>query len=340
MIRIGTFATKSFTYALEACVKKAAQAISYANVDQEFTWHFTTDSDQSVRLAANLAERLIPGCKAIVTEILDAEECGKPYKEQRQNLIARGQQELFDQARADNADRFWSIESDVLVHAKSLRVMLDGLQFDHGYYDVSSCTYPSQGGGAFLGGHGDPVHPIAECFNDDERHVPRELAEDMSRIKKEFASLRAPASAELQKRAEIVRDKIKQCAPKGNVFALNAKKWRRRGWLDNAYPGIGQGALLPSDWCGLGCTLLSSRALALADFYGYEGRGTQDLFLCWNKWWPAGCRINVIPHAPCDHIIRPPDGSGGDPIHCHAYHEPVGEAAGHLRSKRIPWKCL
>ena len=340
MIRICTLANKSFTYALDACVRKAAQAISYADHQGPFSWHFATDSDASVRKAADLAESLIPGCKSIVTELAGATEDGKPYKEERQRLIARGQQELFDQARADRAELFWSIESDVLVHAKSLRVMLDGLSFDHGYYSISSCTYPSQGGGGFLGGRGNPAHPIAECFTEEEREVPPDLAKEHEKLKNEFSGLKARPSKELFARAEEVREKLKACPPKGNIFELNAKQWRQRGWLDNAYPAIGIGAMLPSDWCGLGCTLLSKRALDLADFFGYEGKGTQDLFLCWHRWWPAGCRINVIPHAPCDHVIRPKDVATGDHVHCYAYHEPLGEAQGHLRSKQMPWLGL
>jgi len=340
MIRIGTLATRSFAYALEACVRKAAQAIAYAGHSGPFCWHFVTDADASVRPAADLAEKLIPGCRAIVTELASAREDGQPYKEQRQMLIARGQQELFDHARSDGAELFWSIESDVLVHAKSLRVMLDGLGFDHGYYAISTCTYPSQGGGGFLGGRGDPAHPIAECFEEDERQVPADLAKEHKKLKEEFAALKAPPSAQLQKRAEEIREKLKACPPRGNVFELNAKKWRRRGWLDNAYPAIGIGTMLPSDWCGLGCTLLSKRALALADFYGYEGKGTQDLFLCWHRWWSNGCRINVIPHAPCDHVIRPREGTTEGHVHCYAYHEPLGEAQGHLRVRHFPWASL
>ena len=340
MIRLGTLATKSFTYALEACVRKAAQSIDYARHPGPFSWHFVTDADSSVRTAVSLAEKLIPGCHTIVTEMAQAKEQGKPYKEERQMLIARGQQELFDRARGDRSDMFWSIESDVLVHAKSLRVMLDGLAFDHGYYSISTCTYPSQGGGGFLGGRGDPAHQIAECFEEDERQVPDDLTLQHKNLKKQFLDLKQPPSAQLQAQAEEVREKIRACPPAGNIFALNAKKWRRRGWLDNAYPAIGIGAMLPSDWCGLGCTLLSAKALALADFYGYEGKGTQDLFLCWHRWWPAGCRINVIPHAPCDHVIRPREGSKDGYVHCYAYHEPLGEAQGHLRVRHSPWTSL
>ncbi|NBQ64100.1 MAG: hypothetical protein EBS49_00950 [Verrucomicrobia bacterium] len=340
MIRIGTFATKSFAYALEAAVQRAAQAVSYAGHPGPFSWHFVTDSISTVKPAARLSEKLIPGCRSIITENAGAMETGAPYKQERQILIANGQQALFDQARADCAEIFWSIESDVLVHPKSLRVMLDGLAFDHGYYGVSTCTYPSQGGGGFLGGRGDPAQPISECFEEDERQVPADLAESHKAIKREFSELKAPPSAELLAKAEQIREKLRSCPPLGNIFELNAKRWRRRGWLDNAYPAIGIGAMLPTDWCGLGCTLLSKRALDLADFYGYEGKGTQDLFLCWHRWWPAGCRINVIPHAPCDHVVRTKEDSGQGHIHCYAYHEPMGEAQGHLRVRHIPWSSL
>jgi hypothetical protein len=215
MIRIGTLATRSFAYALEACVRKAAQAITYAGHLGPFSWHFVTDKDATVRPAADMAEKLIPGCQSIVTEMASAREDGQPYKEERQLLIARGQQELFDRARADGAELFWSMESDVLAHAKSLRVMLDGLAFDHGYYAISSCTYPSQGGGGFLGGRGDPAHPIAECFEESERQVPEELARQHKNLKKEFGELKAPPSAALQARAEEIREKLKACPPKG-----------------------------------------------------------------------------------------------------------------------------
>jgi len=340
VIRLGTLATRSFAYALEACVRKAAQAIAYAGHAGPFSWHFVTDEHTTVQPAALLAEQLIPGCRTITTELPGASEQGQPYKEERQRLIARGQQELFDQARSGGAELFWSIESDVLVHAKSLRVMLDGLAFDHGYYAISTCTYPSQGGGGFLGGRGDPARPIAECFEEDERRVPPDLAKEHKKLKEEFAALKTPPSADLQKRAEEIREKLKTCPPKGNVFELNAKRWRRRGWLDNAYPAIVYLTEQQHVYLDMGCTLLSKRALALADFYGYEGKGTQDLFLCWHRWWPAGCRINVIPHAPCDHVIRPREGVREGHVHCYAYHETLGEAQGHLRCRHLPWSDL
>jgi hypothetical protein len=75
-----------------------------------------------------------------------------------------------------------------------------------------------------------------------------------------------------------------KCKPLGNVFFCNSKKFRRRGWMDAAYPGLGIGAVVPSDWCGFGCTPMSKRALSLAQFDGYDGSGTEDLYMVWKRW--------------------------------------------------------
>jgi hypothetical protein len=107
--------------------------------------------------------------------------------------------------------------------------------------------------------------------------------------------------------------------------------------MDAAYPGIGRGSIVPSDWCGLGCTLLSKKALAHADFTGYEGKGTQDLFLCWHRWYPAGLKLACVPHIVCDHIKRKPSEAPADApeiIHYRAYHETEGEHRGHLRVRQ------
>jgi hypothetical protein len=131
-------------------------------------------------------------------------------------------------------------------------------------------------------------------------------------------------------------ERVKSSPPDGNIWEVTAKHgWRRRGWMDFAYPGIGYGAVVPSDWCGLGCTLLSKGALAHADFCGYDGRGTQDLFLCWSRWHPAGLRIACVPHVACDHIKR----QAGKPeiLHHRAYHEQEGECRGHLRVRTQPF---
>ncbi|HEX3817961.1 MAG TPA: hypothetical protein VHW03_06715, partial [Chthoniobacterales bacterium] len=74
-----------------------------------------------------------------------------------------------------------------------------------------------------------------------------------------------------------------------------------------------------------------------AQFDGYDGSGTEDLYVVWKRWYRAGLRINVIPHAPCDHVIRDPQSKGGF-ILCQAHHEQRDpECIGHLRIERRPW---
>ncbi|OPZ54897.1 MAG: hypothetical protein BWY91_01388 [bacterium ADurb.BinA028] len=69
-------------------------------------------------------------------------------------------------------------------------------------------------------------------------------------------------------------------------------------------------------------------------------RGTEDLFVCWRRWHPAGLRINVITHCPCDHVIweKKKGGSATEYNHIVAYHEHRGEARGHLRTRTVPWR--
>jgi hypothetical protein len=110
--------------------------------------------------------------------------------------------------------------------------------------------------------------------------------------------------------------------------------------MEYAYPGIGKGALLPTDWVGLGCTMLSRKALALAHFDGYQGKGTQDLYLGWNYWKPNDIKMCVSTHSICDHIIRGRDGEEqlwDKFTHVRAFHEPEGEYKGHLRQDHVPF---
>lgn len=138
-----------------------------------------------------------------------------------------------------------------------------------------------------------------------------------------------------------------QGAVDGALAAL-ADEWkpqgfRRRGWLSSAYPALGWGSMVPADWCGFGCTLMSAYALALAQFDGYEGGGTEDLYICWKRWARNNVRINCIPHAPCDHVIRRPNREGaqskkGEYLLMQAYHEASDpEYIGHLRCEVRPW---
>lgn len=193
-----------------------------------------------------------------------------------------------------------------------------------------------------LSGKTVPLWTSDEAMKADEKHPWRsatwmpieERGRTVSIERSNFQRLVLEREA---KRMGRLNARIKKCAPDGNIWQVTAKHgWRRRGWLDFAYPGIGRGAVVPSDWCGLGCTLLSKKALAHADFTGYDGHGTQDLFLCWKRWYPASVRIACVPHIACDHVKR-----RGDKIeHLVAFHETDGEHRGHLRVRSQPWVMI
>jgi hypothetical protein len=212
------------------------------------------------------------------------------------------------------------------------------LDFDDGYYDVSFVTYPSQGGGSFLGGYGSYTNPIAEDFLPEERIVPSKLKILLESCEERLNNkdISRESFEKENKRMSRIHEKIKKCPPIGNVFELNAKKWRRRGWLDHSHVGTGRGAVIETDWTGLGCTLMSKKAASLAHFDGYDGGGTQDLYLNWKKWHPEGLRFCCITHTVCDHVVRDDDAEGGL-ITLKAYHETEGETRGHLRYRRTPF---
>ena len=204
----------------------------------------------------------------------------------------------------------------------------------------ATCPYPNT---AFLGGFGTPMNPICEDFLPHERKVPDDLMAEWKANEAEGKRLfeaKQEITDEVRKRWEATNKKIKECPPDGNIWEVIAKHgWRRRGWLDNAYPAIGKGAMVPSDWCGFGCTLMNKEALSLANFDGYDGKGTEDLYICWHRWHPAGLRLNVIPHCPCDHVIWAKKKGGDEKVYTlhQSYHEQLGEYRGHLRVRQVPW---
>lgn len=327
-MKITTFitATHSYLYAIEPCVRRINAAVFHARKrrDIEAEIVILTDAEGAAQLEGR-PETVIS---------MPVEEGGENYKEQSQILIAALQQKGIEHAVASNSDLAWSVEADILVPFNALSCSLDMLEFDDGWYDVAFVTYPSQSGSAFLGGNGTPTNPICEDYLIEERDVPDELKAKMEDCEKRAKENKDEEKAkELAKEFHDLREEIKKCPPKGNVFELNAKQWRRRGWLDNAYPGIGKGAVLPTDWTGMGCTLMSRKALAAAAFDGYEGKGTQDLFLNWRRWHPENIRMCVITHCVCEHVIR----KDGAYTHVFAHHEPQGECRGHLRLQHAPW---
>lgn len=262
------------------------------------------------------------------------------YKVPAQLLIAQMRTRAVMEAVSIDADLCWSLDSDVLPPVNSFRCMLDMLQFDRGYYQVSFCPYPSQGGGSFLGGRGDVASPILPDVYEDEKTVPEALIEKRAAMREVLNDTsNRPSHAEARKLIDEMNElekEIRAIPSEGNVFHNNAKAWRRRGWFDNAYPAIGKGAVVPTDWTGMGCLLMSKQALACCDWLGYDGRGTEDLFVNYHRWAAAGIKICAIPHCPCDHVIRHPNHKD-QYVHIMSYHEAQGECEGHLRQRALPW---
>jgi hypothetical protein len=298
-------------------VKRSMSGIPYTHI-------FATDK-------SGAAEKIIKstGVNSVVLE-LDVDDAATKYKEESQIVIAKLQQACLDMAKEMGANICWSVESDVLVHPNAFRGLSWVLDCPDPEYGVAVSTYWN---GSFLCGRGTEKRQICEDFTEDERDVPADLQKQVELKRKELNELfekREKPSEELVKEMRDLDQKIKECAPKGNVFSLNAVKWRRRGWLDNAYPGAAvYGAVLPTDWCGMGCTLLGKKALALASFDGYDGRGTQDLYLVWNRWHPAGLRIGCNVSVPASHVKKGPD--GGYWAHYPYFSPSDEETCGHIR---------
>lgn len=331
-------ATKSYTYAMRAQAVRVAANLRASGPGRVV---LVGDGSPEIRGIEQHYKRVLPaGWEVERIDLKVESDAAENYKETAQRLIARLRSAAFARARALGATRCWSLDSDVLPPPNALRCMETMLQFDAGFYSVSTCPYPNT---AFLGGFGSYQNPIAEDFLPRERKLPPELRAEFEANEAELAALRARnerPNEEQLKKWEVTNKKIRECPPDGTIWEVIAKHgWRRRGWLDNAYPGIGLGAVVPSDWCGFGCTLMNAEALALADFEGYDGKGTEDLFVCWHRWHPAGLRINVITHCPCDHVIweKKKNGDAGKYTHVQAYHEPQGEYLGHLRTRSTPW---
>lgn len=323
-----TAATKSYAYALGECALHLARCLRKSN--DEFLWIIATDKKETVLPAASLWESFgFSPAKIIETGI---EEKSKKYKEASQLSIATLQQACMDEAVKWDADLYFSVESDVLIHPGSYEGLKWVLEFPvKPGYGIAAATYFN---GSFLCGRGTPQRHICEDFLEGERVIPKKLSEELAKTKKLIQGSRGKDEEAAKKLSEL-SEEIKKCAPKGNVFAMNAKQWRRRGWLDAAYPGAAcQGSLLPTDWCGLGCTMWGRDVMNVTDFTGYDGRGTQDLFLVWSKWHPAGKKIGCLVGAPAGHVKM----EDGKRILWEPFFVPEPEeAAGHIRVRKKPF---
>ncbi len=324
-------ATKSYLDPLEVCLRRVKTAMDHLHKEFDHKLFIVTDKKSYSDIVSMVKDF---NDNEIIK--IDMEESGEHYKTDRQILIASLQSKGFDSARKWGCDYLWSVEADVLVPYNALSISLQMLDFDDQYYDVAFVTYPSQGGGSFLGGHGSYQHPIAEDFLPKELKMPwwLKLLQEKCESRLKSEDMNDTKFKKEMDRMNRIRDRIKKCPPKGNVFELNAKGWRRRGWLNNSHIGIGRGAVIETDWTGLGCTLMSKKAANLAHFDGYDGGGTQDLYLNWHRWHPAGLNFCCITHTICDHVVRDKDEGL---VTLKAYHEPDGETKGHLRYRKTPF---
>lgn len=324
-VSILTAATSSYAFALEKSIKSIKQAICGRR--DQFTYMLATNSDS----VADLAKRAW-GNEEFKCCVVDVDDQKEKYKEASQLIIAELQGRLFEMARESGADMAWSVESDVLVHPDSYAGLLWTLDSPMPKYGVATSTYWN---GQFLCGRGSTESPIMEDYTIDERQVPEKEATLYKKLRQEIQKQPAkpndvPEFEKKQKEYFELSRKIQAYPPTKNVFALNAKAWRRRGWLDAAYPGAAvKGAVLPTDWCGLGCALLGRDALSRADFFDYDGKGTQDLYLCYQKWLPAGLRIGLNVSVPATHVKK----TGDDLVHYVPFFVASGEFEGHLRMR-------
>jgi hypothetical protein len=371
---ISVCATKSYTYAMGSQARRVAACINTAKIEGGDII-IVGDESKEIENVCNYWTAILPlGWKIHLVKDKNFIEGGENYKQQAQLLIAAMRTTAHTLAIKLQVDYLWSLDSDTLPHANALRVMLDTLKFDGGYYNVAMCPYPNV---ALLGGRGTLQNQIAEDFLIEERSVPNKLKTVYEECEKRVSGKKLPYwdcihddktifrtakwvdAEEFQqkylkfydknkiqklhekehKRFIRLKEKIKSCAPIGNVFALNSKKWRKRGWLENAYPAIGKGSIVPTDWVGFGCTLMDSKALQLAYFEGYDGAGTEDLYIGWNRWYPNGIKMAVLPHCPADHVIwaKKKGGSEKEYTLYNMYHETEGECVGHIRTRESKW---
>lgn len=338
-LAIVTVATEHYQYALKAHARAIQQNVALAGVNGG---HFIIVTDEKPITAILAHYRALLGDSWEVHHIaLPLVEAKENYKRDAQLVIAALFAAAFDKARALNVDYVWTVESDVLPEPNNLRSMFDMLAFDGGFYGVAFCPYISQGGGGVMGGRGSELHQIAPNIHDDELDIPDDLAKRRKDHEEKLKALKKgeqPGKDWHEENGKI-HEEIRKCPPKdGNVFALNAKGWRQRGWLEWAFPEVGKGGVLPSDWMPMGNNLFGKTALKCMDFTGYDGGGTQDLFIAFRKLKPNGINLCVIPHCLSHHVVRRKD-ADGNPIYklLYMYHEPGGEFIGHIRHRELPW---
>lgn len=318
-------AGKGYTYALEAQEKAVRQNLYLLDDNPEVTVYVATDAPGEIKWEG---AQIIEGAFGSGSE---------NYKIPAQLCIAQMRTALADAARKGGHDFAWWLDSDVIPAPNSLRAMRDALAFDGGFYSVSQATYPSQGGGAFLGGLGERSNPIYPDVYDDEREDER--GGKLIRVLRKLEN-RAHRQGDREK-ADKFRRRVEELPPKGNLWDLQAKGYRPRGWSDSAFPGAGLGWMVKVDWVGFGNTLCDRRALAVTDFIGYTGHGTEDLHVCYDRWAAHGLNLCYLPHCPSSHAVRERGENGKQDLSkislAYAFHEDKGPCRGHIRWQRREW---
>lgn len=371
-------ATKSYTYAQIAQARRLQAAIAECGFNKVAVILVGDGSEECDNVERFYKTILPEGCelKCIAGQYQDGLE---NYDFPAQLVIARMRSAAFTEARRWGVDYCLSMDSDVLPPANAIRVMKQVLEFDDGYYSVAQCPYPSQGGGDFLGGRGTPQNPILPDRFDEDYNLSDEVFDRVKKHRQLLIELNGVGNEEWSKERTEIAKLYKEASPKGDVFFLNsstgvtpfvqavkermekcgvkdevafnvlaemAERWkpggfRKRGWHSSAYPAIGKGAVVPIDWVGFGCTMMNKEALGLAQFDGYEGGGTEDLYIVWKRWYRAGLRLASVAHCPCDHVIRNRDQETAKKqpfILLQAHHDSEDkECEGHLRIEQRPW---
>lgn len=344
-IAITTNATDNYMYALRAVLQAVSQNIyelSHRNIDFEI--RLILVGNESIRKAEGWAKELgfsdeMAGPHYSTIHVIECAEWveTEKYKEEQNLMVSQMRMAAANEARRWGADYLWYLDADVIPTPNSLTCSLSMLAFDNGYYDVAFCPYPSQGGGSFLGGHGDPMNPIFTDFKAEEREMPEDVEKELKDVIAAFESNKNREN--YVKMMELRRKIEKEYPPKfnANVMKHNAEfGWRRRGWLDFAYPAIGKGAIVPTDWWGFGCTLMSRKAVSYMDFLGYYGKGTEDLYTGHYRIGARDLRSCCITHCPASHVLR--HGEDREIVLSHAFHElREGDGKGHLRREQVPF---
>lgn len=295
-ITIMVCATESYCYAINSQADSILMALDYAKIKADII--FVGDKSQGFLKAQ---EKFISsGHKVHLVIDKNFTNNEKNYDTHQQLTIAQMRQTAVVEALSFENKYALFFDSDVLPSHNSIKSMIDTLKFDSGYYSISFCPYLSQGGGDILGGFGDHKEAIYKNIHDNEKKFNPKI----KRIEKKFNARAKKGKIINENWIKALNKAKEETQANGNVFDLNAKGYRKRGWFNWAYAGIGKGSIVPTDWSGMGCTMMNRKALTLCNWIGYEGKGTEDLYINHERWGLHGLKIGLVAHSPADHILR------------------------------------